>query len=249
MEVVFPQAKELRSILSAATAFLSEGTFKAKNDGIFLASLDSANVAVIIVDMYPNMFLDYKIDGEEEIFTVNLEDLKKILSKAKTKEQISWKTDKKKNKFILSIKGKSTRSFTLPLIETEGNVLDIPSLDLRIKLEMDAKAFSEIVSSAKVIADELKITTDPDKNTISFIAEGELKDMRIDLTSQDEGVLSMEVPEKVTVRYSVDYLYKITKVATISDTVMIKFDQDKPIWLDYRSLDKFRFGFVLAPRE
>ncbi|MEM1782425.1 MAG: hypothetical protein QW483_00840, partial [Nanopusillaceae archaeon] len=136
-----------------------------------------------------------------------------------------------------------------PLIETEGNILEIPSLDLRIKLEMDAKAFSEIISSAKIIADEIKIVTNPDHNTISFIAEGELKDMKIDITPQDESVLSMEIPTKVVSRYSIDYLYKITKVATVSDTVLIKFDQDKPIWLDYKSLDKFKFGFVLAPRE
>jgi len=248
MEVVFPQAKELKNIIAATTAFLSEGTFKAKSDGIFLASLDPANVALIMVDMYPNMFLDYKVE-EEEIFTVNLEDIKKILTKAKTKEQVSWKIDKQKNKFILSIKGKSTRTFALPLIETEGNILEVPSLDLRIKLEMDAKAFSEIISSAKVVADELKIVTDPEKNSISFIAEGELKDMKIDITPQDESVLSLEVPEKVSIRYSVDYLYKVTKVANVSDTVVIRLDQDKPIWLDYKSLDKFRFGFILAPRE
>ncbi|MEM1688140.1 MAG: hypothetical protein QXM04_02015 [Nanopusillaceae archaeon] len=249
MEVVFPQAKELKNILATTTAFLSEGTFKAKNDGIFLTSLDPANVAIIIVEMYPNMFLDYKLDDEEEIFSVNLEDLKKIIGKAKMKEQIEWNIDKKRNKLLISMKGKSKRTFTLPLIETEGNILEIPSLDLRIKLEMDAKAFSEIISSAKIIADEIKIVTNPDHNTISFIAEGELKDMKIDITPQDESVLSMEIPTKVVSRYSIDYLYKITKVATVSDTVLIKFDQDKPIWLDYKSLDKFKFGFVLAPRE
>ncbi|MEM4511295.1 MAG: hypothetical protein QXQ16_02250 [Candidatus Aenigmatarchaeota archaeon] len=249
MDVVFPQAKELKNILAATTAFLSEGTFKAKNDGIFLTSLDPANVAIIIVEMYPNMFLDYKLTEEEEIFTVNLEDLKKIIGKAKVKEQIEWSIDKKKNKLLVSLKGKSKRTFTLPLIETEGNILEIPSIDLRIKLEMDAKAFSEIISSAKIIADEIKIVTNPDSNTVSFIAEGELKDMKIDITSQDESVLSMEIPVKITSRYSVDYLYKVTKVATVSDTVIIKLDQDKPIWLDYRSLDKFKFGFVLAPRE
>jgi len=248
MEVVFPQVKELKNIIAATTAFLSEGTFKAKSDGIFLASLDPANVALIVVDMYPNMFLDYKVE-DEETFTINLEDVKKILSKAKTKEQVSWKVDKQKNKFIISLKGKSTRTFAIPLIETEGNILEVPSLDLGVKIEMDAKAFAEIISSAKVVSDELKIVTDPEKNSVSFIAEGELKDMKIEITPQDESVLSLEIPGKVSVRYSVDYLYKVTKVASISDTVIIRLDQDKPIWLDYKSLDKFRFGFILAPRE
>jgi proliferating cell nuclear antigen len=249
MEVTFPQAKELKNILAATTAFLSEGTYKAKSDGIFLTSLDPANVAVIINEMYPNMFLDYNIEGDEEVFTINLEDVKKIISKAKAKEQVTWAIDKEKNKFVITIKGKSKRTFTLPLIESEGEMIELPNLDLRIKLEMDAKAFAEIIASAKVVADELKVVTDPDKNMVSFIAEGELKDMRIDLTPEDENILSMEVPAKIITRYSVEYLYKVTKVANVSDTVTIRLDQDKPIWLDYRSMDKFRFGFVLAPRE
>jgi hypothetical protein len=114
---------------------------------------------------------------------------------------------------------------------------------------MDSKAFYDIIESAKVIADEIKIVANPDGPKVSFIAEGELKDMRIDLTPQDESVLSMEVPSKAMARYSVDYLYKLSKVAKISDTLTFKFDSGKPIWIDYKSTDKFKFGFVLAPRE
>ena len=39
MKVTFPQAKELKNIMPAIVSFLSEGTFKANKDGIFLSSL------------------------------------------------------------------------------------------------------------------------------------------------------------------------------------------------------------------
>lgn len=248
MKVTFPQAKELKNLVGATVAFLSEGTFKATKESISLASLDPSNVAVILLDMYPNMFLDYEIE-DEEVFTVNLEDMKKIITKAKIKEQIEWEIDKEKNKFVLTIKGKSRKVFTLPLIESEGGPLEIPTLELPIKVEMDAKALGEIMTSAKVVADEVKFVADPNGPKVSIVAEGELKDMRIELTPQDESILSMEVPSKAIARYSVDYLYKVTKVANVSDTVIIRFDNGKPIWLDYKSVDKFRFGFILAPRE
>ena len=48
MRAVFPQAKELKNLIAATVAFLSEGTFKATEDGIHLASLDPSNVAIII---------------------------------------------------------------------------------------------------------------------------------------------------------------------------------------------------------
>ena len=248
MKVVFPQAKEVKNILPAIVSFLSEGTFKANKDGIFLSSLDPANVAVILLDMYPNMFIEYDIQDEEK-FTINLEDLKKIMTKVALKNQISWEIDEEKNKFVLTIYGKAKKVFTLPLIESEGSFMDLPSLELPVKVEMDSKAFYDIIESAKVIADEIKIVANPDGPKVSFIAEGELKDMKIDLTPQDESVLSMEVPSKAMARYSVDYLYKLSKVAKISDTLTFKFDSGKPIWIDYKSTDKFKFGFVLAPRE
>jgi proliferating cell nuclear antigen PCNA len=248
MKVTFPQAKEIKNILPAIVSFLSEGTFKANKDGIFLSSLDPANVAVILLDMYPNMFTEYDVQDEEK-FTINLEDLKKIMTKVALKNQISWEIDKEKNKFVLTVYGKAKKLFTLPLIESEGSFMDLPNLELPVKVEMDSKAFYDIIESAKVIADEIKIVADPDGPKVSFIAEGELKDMRIDLTPQDESVLSMEVPSKAMARYSIDYLYKLSKVARISDTLTFKLDSGKPIWIDYKSTDKFRFGFVLAPRE
>jgi proliferating cell nuclear antigen PCNA len=248
MKVTFPQAKEIKNILPAIVSFLSEGTFKANKDGIFLSSLDPANVAVILLDMYPNMFTEYDIQ-EEEKFTINLEDLKKIMTKVALKNQISWEIDKEKNKFVLTVYGKAKKVFTLPLIESEGSFMDLPSLELPVKVEMDSKAFYDIIESAKVIADEIKIVADPEGPKVSFIAEGELKDMKIDLTPQDESVLSMEVPSKAMARYSIDYLYKLSKVARISDTLTFKLDSGKPIWIDYKSTDKFKFGFVLAPRE
>jgi len=248
MKVTFPQAKEIKNILPTIVSFLSEGTFKANKDGLFLSSLDPANVAVILLDIYPNMFTEYDVQNEEK-FTINLEDLKKIMTRIALKNQMSWEIDREKNKFVLTVYGKAKKVFTLPLIESEGSFMDLPSLELPVKVEMDSKAFYDIIESAKVIADEIKIVADPEGPKVSFIAEGELKDMRIDLTPQDESVLSMEVPSKAMSKYSIDYLYKLSKVATISDTLTLKLDSGKPIWIDYKSTDKFKFGFVLAPRE
>ncbi|HIP90393.1 MAG TPA: proliferating cell nuclear antigen (pcna) [Candidatus Nanopusillus sp.] len=248
MRAVFPQAKELKNLIAATVAFLSEGTFKATEDGIHLASLDPSNVAIIILDLYQDAFLDYSIE-REEMFTISLEDVKKILAKAKAREQIIWELDKERNRFILIIKGKATKKFILPLIESESEPMQTPNLDLPIQIEMDARAFKEIIDSAKVVADEVKFLADPEGPTFSIIAEGELKEMHIDLTPQDETVLTLEIPQKAVARYSVDYLHKLTKVATISDTVVIRFNSNMPVWFDYKLADRFKYSFILAPRE
>jgi len=129
MKVTFPQAKEIKNILPTIVSFLSEGTFKANKDGLFLSSLDPANVAVILLDIYPNMFTEYDVQNEEK-FTINLEDLKKIMTRIALKNQMSWEIDREKNKFVLTVYGKAKKVFTLPLIESEGSFMDLPSLEL-----------------------------------------------------------------------------------------------------------------------
>lgn len=253
MRAVFPQAKDIQKIIAAATAFLSEATFRATKDGIKMFALDPANVAVIGVELYQNIFTDYEVEEEEEKFTINLEDLKKILLTAKAKDSIEFALDNEKNKFIVNIKGKSRRSFSLPLIETEGENVDIENLrsnlDLVVKAEIDSKSFGEIIKAAKIISDEIKMTSDPDNNKIIISAEGELKDMRVELSSNDEYVLSIEVPTKAVARYSIEYLYKLTRLVQVTDIMKLSFNTNKPLWIDYKSTEKFLFSFVLAPRE
>lgn len=253
MRAVFPQAKDIQKLIAAATAFLSEGTFVSNKDGIRMTALDPANVAVISITMFPNMFTDYEVEDEVK-FTVNLEDLKKILASAKAKDIVEFQVDEEKNKFIVSLKGKSRRTFSLPLIEgSEEGSIDIENLrsnlDLKVKAELDSKSFGEIIKAAKIVSDEIKLVSDPDQNKIIISAEGELKDMKVELSPNDENVLSIEVPSKAIARYSTDYLHKLTRIVQVTDILSLSYDTAKPLWIDYKSTEKFVYSFVLAPRE
>ena len=247
MKLVFPNAKELKNIVASTVAFLNEATFTAKENGLHLLAMDPSNVAIINIELNQNCFLEYEANNDK--FTISLEDLKKILSKAKAKDTVTFELED--SKLVVTLKGKTTKKFKLPIIDTseESQLNELPKLDLPITAELDAKAFKEIIESAKVIADDVKLLANPEGQTLSIIAEGEMKEMRIDLTPQDEIVLSLEIPQKALAYYGVSYLHKLTKVSTISDTLVLKFDSNKPIYLEHRLADRLRYIFLLAPRE
>jgi len=247
MKAVLPEAKILKKGIAAISSLISEGTFKVNEEGISLVAMDPANVAMVIFELYPSAFLDFNVE-EEEHFTINLDDLKKILTKAKLKETVTLELDKNKNRFLITFKGKSKRTFALPLIEGQETEQKIPELDLPIKVEIDAKAIKETIDSAKIISDSVLYMADPDNMKFVIKAEGELREMKVEFSQDDESVLSMEIPTKARARYSVDYLSKISKAADISDTVVIRFNNAYPCWMDYKLLDKLKVSFILAPR-
>jgi len=247
MKLVFPTAKELKNVIASTVAFLNEATFTAKEDGLHLLAIDPSNVAIINVELNKDCFLEYEANNDK--FTISLEDLKKILSKAKARDTVILEIEDK-DRMLVTLKGKTTKKFKLPLIEdVESQLNELPKLDLPVTAELDAKAFKEIIEGAKIVSEELKIVSDPEGPTLSIIGDGGVKEMRVDLTPEDETVLSLEVPTKAVSKYGIDYLSKLTAVSTISDTVLLKFDSNKPIHLEYKLVDRLRYVFLLAPRD
>lgn len=247
MRVVFPTAKGLKNIVASTVAFLNEATFMAKEDGLHLLAVDPGRIAVINLEIGLNSFLEYEVNNER--FTVALNDLKKILSKAKAKDTVVFELDN--NKLVVSLKSRTTKKFKLPLIETEewGELNSFPELDLPVIVELDAKTFKEIIESAKVVSDEIKFLAKPEESTLSIIASGDIKEMIVDLTLNDEPVLNLEVPQKAVAHYGVGHLDRLTKISSIADTVVLRYDSNKPLHLKYNLVDRLKYEVLLAPRE
>jgi len=53
---------------------------------------------------------------------------------------------------------------------------------------------------------------------------------------------------KVKAKYSVEYLKKIISSSKLADEVVINFNKDYPLKLDYATIDKVSLSFILAPR-
>ena len=75
MKVTFPDAKALKKIVPIVADLISEGQFVATPEGIKLVAMDPANIAMVIWEMKPEAFIDYEIEGDKEVITINMDDL------------------------------------------------------------------------------------------------------------------------------------------------------------------------------
>nr|Q74MV1.2 RecName: Full=DNA polymerase sliding clamp; AltName: Full=Proliferating cell nuclear antigen homolog; Short=PCNA [Nanoarchaeum equitans Kin4-M] len=248
MRVTFPDAKALKKIVPIVADLISEGQFVATEEGIKLVAMDPASIAMVIWEMKPEAFIDYTIEGDKEIITVSMDDLKTIVKKLKQREMVVWETDREKNKLKILARGTIKKTFSIPLLEGEETETPIPSLEYNNVVELDSKAIKEIIDDASAIADSLKFKAEPPSKLI-IKAEGEMKEMTVELTEGEDAVVSIDIQEEAYASYSIDYLKKFAKAADVSDIAILKLKTDYPLWLEYRYLDKMTLIFILAPRS
>jgi len=53
---------------------------------------------------------------------------------------------------------------------------------------------------------------------------------------------------KIKSKYSIEYLKKMVIGGKLADKVSISFNNDYPLRLDFKAVDKMMLSFILAPR-
>ena len=62
------------------------------------------------------------------------------------------------------------------------------------------------------------------------------------------GDIEITTNEDINAKYSIEYLKKLIKGGKLSDKVVIRWNTDYPLKLEYNVLDKLALSFILAPR-
>ena len=233
----------LYNSIGILSEFIQEATFSINKDGIEMRAMDPANISMVILRILPSAFSKYDLKEEEEI-TVNVDNLKQALRRAKPSDILNLSLER--NRLKITLEGKSKKDFQIPLLEETRKKKDIPSLDFKSKVELEANEFEDYINDAAVVGDALTIEARPE--TIIFSAGETSSKVRIALEKGKDALIAIDSKEPSKAVYAVDYLKKIAKSSKIANTVTLQFSKDYPVRLDYKALDKGQLSFILAPR-
>ena len=111
---------------------------------------------------------------------------------------------------------------------------------------MNSVTFDEAIQDMDIISDSVSLTVDEKKFSIS--SEGNISDGFVEITDDGGALISMDKKEPFKARYSIEYLKKIIKGSRLADKVIIQFDKDYPLKVDYILKDKLQLSTILAPR-
>ena len=203
--------------------------------------------AIILILLYyallSSSFTEYELEENKEI-CVNLASLKQILRRSGASDFVTLELDE--NKLKIQLRGSNTRTFSLPLIDLEEKEQRVPNLSFPLSINMSSSVLTDAIADADVVSESVTFAADADK--FSIIAEGDLSKADIEIKPGDKTSIKSETSARVKSKYSLEYLKKMISGAKLSSDVGIYFNQDYPLKVEYKVVDKLLLSFILAPR-
>ena len=243
MKLTLAEPRYLKDSISIISELVDEARFKITPDAVELVAMDPANVAMVIFKLLSSCFTEYDVKDQTEI-AINLGNLKQILRRSKPNDMLSIEVDE--NKLKIQLKGTSTRTFSLPILDLEEKEQKIPELSFPITITTESNLLSDAIEDVDIVADSVSFIGEQKKFTVQ--AEGDLSKANIDLPAGEQTKIETTGSEVVKSKYSVEYLKKMIAGAKLAPSVKIQFNKDYPLKLDFIEVDKVLLSFILAPR-
>ncbi|MFX1538524.1 MAG: hypothetical protein ACFFDI_30400 [Promethearchaeota archaeon] len=239
-------------VLNAAAAVLEDdGTFLiTPQDGMTLRNMDKSRFAMVDLKINPNYFSDDFICDKEYLITIQMQDLKRILQRARKDDILTLELDEAKDTLNFLFESHVKRQFVLPLTIAEENALPDPS---SLKHDAHAKlrggALTEFIRDAAIIGGSVKITADSGK--LSFSSVQDKKEVKIDLNVNSDESEALEITSdgRCEALYSIDTFKNLILVDQAFAVVNLAFSTNHPLKLVYTNETGITLGYLLAPMQ
>ena len=244
MKLVLAESKYFKDSISIISELVTEAKFKVNSNGLELIAMDPANVAMVIFKMLSSCFTKYEVNEETEL-SINLNNLKQIIKRAKAEDVLTLETTED-NKLKIEMRSNTTRSFSIPTLEIEDKEQKVPELTFPLSVEMNSGQLTESIEDVSVVAES--VTFLGEKTQLLVKAEGDLSKALIEIKPDDHTVIKTDSEDKFKAKFSLEYLKKMIAGSKLSDRVFLNFNTDYPLKMEYRIVDRLSLSFILAPR-
>ena len=244
MRLTLAEPSYLKESISIISDLVNEARFRINQNAIELVAMDPANVAMVVFKLLSSCFTEYDVKKETEI-AINLSNLKQVLRRASAKDMLTLEMDSD-NRLKIELKSNTTRTFNLPIIDLEEKDQKVPDLKFPVTIKTSSSIFNEAIADVDVVGESVSFIAEPKKFILN--AEGDLNQAKIEINEDESTKISTSSDEKIKAKYSIEYLKKMINGSKLSDEVIIQFNKDYPLKLEYKSVDKIMLSFILAPR-
>jgi len=244
MRLVLADPTYLKDSISVISDLVNEARFKITRDGIEMIAMDPANVAMVVYKLLSSAFTEYDVQKDTEL-GINLASLKQVLRRAKANDILVLEMSEE-GKLNIQLRSNTIRTFSLPIIDLEEKEQRVPNLTFPVNVQTASHVLNDAIEDADIVAESVTFAAEPGRFQIS--AEGDLSKAHIDVKHGEETKITAQSAAKVKSKYSIEYLKKMIQAGKLADTVSIGFNQDYPLKLEYKVVDKLLLTFILAPR-
>ncbi len=242
-KAVLPDAKLFRYVIDALSTMVTEASFTASPTGLRLRAMDPSRVAMVDLEL-PKEFFEEFSSGDEERIGLSFEDIGKVLKRASAADKLEMETIQ--GRLRVKLKGKSTRTFSIPLLSIGAEDLPTPRISFKANAKLVTDSLKEAIKDASIISDHVGIEASKDGLTIK--ANSDKGEVEVELSKDSGSILSITVQEPTRALYSISYLDDMMKAADAADTVELSFSTNVPVKLDFELPQGGKITYYLAPR-
>ncbi len=244
MRAVFFDATVWRYTILGVSKVIREGVFKATEDGLRLRAMDPSHVIMVDLHFPADSFEEYELEGEERL-GVNLEELGKILRRARKDDKLELKSEK--NRIDIVFSGKLRRVFTDPLIDLEYQELPEPKIQFKADARMIADQLREAVRDVEIMGDSIYFETNGDDKLMVY-TQGELGKAMVELDVESGALLSLESDGPQKAGYGLDYIENLLPAVQKAEIIRLEYSTDMPCKLTFELPQGARLVAYIAPR-
>ena len=238
MQIKLENPLLLSKVVELISNLVIEVKFKIDSSGMSVIAIDPANVAMVRFFLSKDAFSQFDLEAKQEIWGVNLEDLKKILRRAGIKSSLILKREE--NRLNIEMSDKIKRNFTLNLIDIKSEDKEMPNLEFSAKVEINSADLIDAVEDCAVVADACSFVIENN----NFIIEAKsLNSARSEFSGDEVNIQA----ENCKSKYSIEYLNKFVKGSKLCDKTILNFANDHPLRMDLK-IENMELNFILAPR-
>lgn len=232
-------------------------TFRFSVDQIYIQGMDGSHVALYEIQLKKSWFDAYKLEETDaRVVSISQDVLSRVLSMRQKNQVII--IDYKDNPDKLNMEFKNLKptqkefpkEYSLPLMEVDSELLEIPEVEYEVDFSIKAKTFGLLVGQLMNFDDNIKMNF---KDTcIRFSACGDtLGNMTVDLYSDkteyvEEFIISEDCDMNIS--FSLRYIHSFCQFDKLSDMMELHFSENYPMQLKYDMGDDSYIRFMLAPK-
>jgi proliferating cell nuclear antigen len=208
--------------IEVVSALVTECRLHADQNGIRTRAVDTANVAMVSLDLGKDGFSAFSATKEE--IGLDITKMKNILGMMSKGDILSLQLADSSRKLELSF-GSYRYSLTLLDVNTVRKDPNPPTIELPGKVVLSGEALSSAIKAASVVSDKIALGIDPKGQKFYMVAEGDTDHIRLEL-GKDQ-LISL-TPVEARSLFSLDYLKDLGKVMGRAAEVQVSLGIDHP---------------------
>jgi proliferating cell nuclear antigen len=243
-ELKMETSKLFKGLIDTISALICDGTLHIGEDGISLIAIERSRIAMIDFFISKDAFTSYDIKDEIDL-NLNFEDVSKFIKSVGDDDEFTMSIIEDRNIVEIKFKGKSTRTFGIPLLEAVScESMEKPSISTEVKFHISSEVLQKAIKDSRLVADTMSFKSTED-GELSAEAKSDRGSLEIDF--KEEAKVDGISPEQIS-QYSISMLEKMIKGGSLAKEGVLAFSTDNPIVLAFPIGDLGEISYSLAPQ-